>query len=123
MGLTARFLLPMSYPNGEVLYMNDLLPCPFCGGKSEIYDVQSEYDDDFSGYAVMCKACGDSTTVFITQSKAIAAWNKRAPSERGNELEKILAALVNAYYDHLAADGMIVRSIHQAQDFLKLNAD
>lgn len=104
--------------------MNDLLSCPFCGGNASVYEVETEIDGKFfTGFTVACDKCGVSTSASENEQKVIDCWNNRIPSERENELEKLLAALVNAHYDQLTVNGRTIRAIHQAQDFLKLNAD
>lgn len=50
-----------------------LEPCPFCGGKVEIYDGAPHYAS-----AVACPAC-DCTLYGTTTAEAIAAWSRRAP--------------------------------------------
>lgn len=58
--------------------MNDLLPCPFCGGEAELNI------SDFSS-SVKCKECGVKSRCFIhgtddldgSDIKAIKAWNVR----------------------------------------------
>ena len=104
--------------------MNDLFSCPFCGGNASVYEVETETDGkSFSGFVVACEECGISTPVSNDELKVIDCWNNRAPSERENELEKLLAALIDAHYDELAARSRFIRFIHRAKDFLKLNAD
>ena len=104
--------------------MNDLFSCPFCGGNAFVYEVETELDGKtFSGFVVACEECGISTPASDDEQKVIDCWNNRVAPERENELEKLLAALVNAHYDELAASGRHIRAIHQAKDFLKSHAD
>ena len=67
-----------------------LLPCPFCGG------VQIEafhYIDRGWGasWHVECVAeeCGNSTCHHDTEATAIAAWNKRQPTQSDNNFHKL----------------------------------
>lgn len=58
--------------------MEKLLPCPFCGA---VPDITGE-DDGIWG--VECSSNDPvivSTIAFETRSEAIAAWNRRTPSE------------------------------------------
>ena len=102
--------------------MNDLLLCPFCGANASVYEVETDSNTP-SGFVVACNECGISTPASDDEQKVIYAWNNRVPSEREYELEKLLAALVDAHYDELAASGRHIRAIHQARDFLKADAD
>lgn len=56
----------------------ELLPCPFCGGKAEL--VQNA-GYDCPRYIVICTGCdaqiGVSDDPFIAPEHAIAAWNRR----------------------------------------------
>ena len=97
-----------------------LLKCPFCGGEAEIYEVEDSFA---SGFVVACEKCGTSTPMSDDELKVTKSWNNRVPSERENEIEKILAVLVNSHYDELNANARHVHAIHQAKDFLKQNAD
>ena len=114
----------MKYRNGEVLSVSEeLLKCPFCGGEAELCEVETELDGKIvSGFIVACEECGTCTPMNDDEQKVITCWNNRVPSERENELEKMLAVLVNSHYDELNADARHARAIHQAQDFLKQNA-
>ena len=52
--------------------MNELLPCPCCGGAASI-DIERQY------YSAGCEDCGLQTTYRESNDGAITAWNSRAP--------------------------------------------
>lgn len=56
--------------------MNDLLPCPFCGGEAEILTAESMHGGYLFG--IMCNDCRSRGDVYDTEAEAIAAWNSRA---------------------------------------------
>ncbi|MGI6751113.1 MAG: Lar family restriction alleviation protein [Anaerovoracaceae bacterium] len=52
-----------------------LKKCPFCGGEGDIavgtsYGFSKEYEP-------YCRKCGASLGIYITETEAIAAWNRR----------------------------------------------
>jgi len=58
----------------------DLKSCPFCNSKAKI-DKPSR---SAPGWQVFCPKCETvATPVFATEAEAIAAWNTRAPAEKG----------------------------------------
>lgn len=62
--------------------MSELLPCPFCGSAvGEASNVGEDEDNWFVG--CMEGDCGVNPCVFHpnSEAEAIAAWNRRAPSE------------------------------------------
>lgn len=56
--------------------MNELKPCPFCGGEAEILTAESMHGGYLFG--IMCNDCRSRGDVFDTEAEAIAAWNTRA---------------------------------------------
>ena len=62
---------------------NELKPCPFCGGKAILRNVDDAWD---SSVYVECQACGASTKMWPyvfefeepgAVSRAVHNWNKR----------------------------------------------
>lgn len=62
--------------------MNELLPCPFCGG--EAYTRRTIVNDD-AMYVAFCMTCGASSAYCTTRGGALALWNSRAYSVTGDE--------------------------------------
>ena len=52
---------------------NDILHCPFCGGKMEVLDKFYAFD----GFTVRCKVCSCGTDCYMTKDKALEAANRR----------------------------------------------
>lgn len=61
--------------------MDELKPCPFCGGKASI-NFDSEAIVDSQGrhwaYNVVCDKCCATSGLAYSIEMAIEAWNKRA---------------------------------------------
>lgn len=71
--------------------MNELKPCPFCGGEARIRDftmVDLEPEID-----VFCINCGAQTFVYETKDDAIEAWNRRVEDSDIERLRKKVSAL------------------------------
>lgn len=52
--------------------MDELKPCPFCGGKKYIEKQTNDY-----GSYVICRKCGSASGFFKMQKEAVEAWNSR----------------------------------------------
>ena len=62
--------------------MIELLPCPFCGGKAELYGINNS-----NPFIVYCTNCGvemGNEKDFLTY-QAIEAWNTRIPNTSCNK--------------------------------------
>jgi len=55
----------------------ELLPCPFCGGKGQIEEIEI-YED--SGYVIRCTECESDGSPCYYENKAIEHWNRRTQS-------------------------------------------
>jgi Lar family restriction alleviation protein len=72
-------ICPVEAEEGEALRSNDLLPCPFCGGKAKAWGPE---DECYTGlFARVSCHCGISTGNYRTQKEAIEKWNTRAGDE------------------------------------------
>lgn len=64
--------------------MNDLKPCPFCGGDAEIYKLKFDWKNIC--YRIHCKEfCCIQVQFYKTKEDAVMAWNGR----NGSMIEKI----------------------------------
>jgi Lar family restriction alleviation protein len=52
--------------------IEDIKPCPFCGGFAELMEF-----DGLESYDVVCNDCGAGITSFDVGEEAIYAWNRR----------------------------------------------
>ena len=50
----------------------DLKPCPFCGGKAELFHSYDGY------HCVQCTCCACGTIHMITEMAVVRMWNRRA---------------------------------------------
>lgn len=57
--------------------MEELKPCPFCGGEAEIVDIDPTPHYVAETHWVACKECKASTNYSKNRDKAIEAWNRR----------------------------------------------
>lgn len=71
-------------------------PCPFDGEEAEISFLKENRDHD-DCWTVRCSGGDHAHICRDSESEAIAAWNRRAPSETVNAIEKKLAALTAAW--------------------------
>ena len=55
----------------------ELKPCPFCGGKSELWESKAS-NGYLYGYAIRCVMCKSRTKIYKEIEYATDAWNRRA---------------------------------------------
>ena len=56
--------------------MNDLKPCPFCGGNAELRAADNKKVK--TDWYVLCLGCCAKTFPYWNREKAAEAWNRRA---------------------------------------------
>lgn len=60
--------------------MNELKPCPFCGGEAGIHfhsELNEYYISEIDAVYIYCKHCDATTGPFLKKEVAIEAWNRR----------------------------------------------
>lgn len=72
----------------------ELLPCPFCGGKAEVYEFDDvgEDDENFGGSAIVCTNCQCTTAVHFDRKEHLySSWNEREPDAARTALAGVTA--------------------------------
>lgn len=75
----------------------ELKPCPFCNGRSDLLVIQDPYISSYISYNfyVQCDDCGvEGPSIDVAHNtdcrsaikEAITAWNKRAPEACDNDM-------------------------------------
>lgn len=88
---------PEGWIGEQHVAIDDLLPCPFCGGKNLEFSNLC-FSDDFS---IGCNDCRMAQHCYHTPASARDAWNKRAENNQPN-LRKALEEIAN---DHKTSRG------------------
>ena len=69
-----------AYAWEELEYKEELLPCPFCGGKATINPIYNDVPETglmVTLHRVRCPICDARTGDCDTEEKAIKQWNRR----------------------------------------------
>lgn len=67
--------------------MQELKPCPFCGGEAvvdhwELSSPDEGWEDEREDiYYIVCSECGSETYEYRSKEEAIEAWNRRKKNE------------------------------------------
>lgn len=61
--------------------MSDLLPCPFCGGKTISFAVGETID-------VICQNCSTTIPCCDTEEEAIGRWNTRYKPTKSEDADE-----------------------------------
>jgi Lar family restriction alleviation protein len=88
-----------------------LLPCPFCGApESELMlccDPEEGLDNSGPSRRIQCAGCNIEAPFYDTESEAIAAWNRRAPtSPAENALGAVAAESIKPALVEVLCDAM-----------------
>ena len=71
--------------------MAELLPCPFCGCRAELYRTSGDHQITTGEWILEdvwncgCKKCGVGFSELNNRDLAVVKWNTRTPKERGGE--------------------------------------
>lgn len=58
-----------------------LKPCPFCGGKAEMFELDQDEPANAGGSVIQCSVCQASSAVeFGTKETLVERWNRRTPT-------------------------------------------
>ena len=57
--------------------MNEVKPCPFCGGKACLV-VDPSLHPRYRYYGIKCTECGIETKFYFKAEFAVEEWNRRA---------------------------------------------
>ena len=60
--------------------MDNLKPCPFCGGKAEI--IKTHLFGKTVGYMAGCKNCWCELRIYTSKQNAVKAWNRRKGEDK-----------------------------------------
>ena len=66
--------------------MNELRPCPFCGGEAFVQKFRMDDTGRFF-ISVVCRVCFAQTGHHTKEAYAIEAWNRRAGEEDKHETD------------------------------------
>ena len=61
--------------------MEELKPCPFCGGEAELKLIPNYFTQGLSsnGWAIECTRCHCTQTPHMSDHDAVEDWNERKP--------------------------------------------
>lgn len=68
--------------------MNEILPCPFCGGEAKRHDIEAREEIDNAGASyIECEGCGACTQLhFDRKENLVDSWNQRTSDGLGRRV-------------------------------------
>lgn len=93
--------------------MSELKPCPFCGGKAEIWRANESYPKRKAWIACM-GGCGVMTNEFDNNEQAAEIWNTRTitradiPESLVREIQAEGLEKLHGKYGHKTLDGVVI---------------
>jgi hypothetical protein len=99
----------------------ELLPCPFCGGKADIFKTATKYAVECDNAA--CTVNPDALATF--KHEAIAAWNRRTPAAAAGagELPERIADIEGMWAQAMQDPNFVADIEKQSQDVAEILAN
>ncbi|WP_432761146.1 Lar family restriction alleviation protein [Salmonella enterica] len=108
-------------PAPLMLDKDELLPCPFCGGKARQVTIEQGDDPNFGGDVITCTECGASSHVeFGFKENLKSAWNSRASMLQGKfrDLSQPVDPQVAEYEQIMLQAGWVVVPVEPTDEMI-----
>lgn len=97
--------------------MNELKPCPFCGGEAWIDEFQQEHFNRPKleyVWSIECKECAFSSRYHKSKDEAIEKWNTRAKQQECEKCKRI-----EKWYEHFGCTPTILEKYKKTIEFIR----
>lgn len=108
-------------PAPVVLDKDELLPCPFCGGKARQVTIEQDDVPNFGGDVITCTECGASSHVeFGFKENLKSAWNSRAAMLQGklHDLSQPVDPQISEYGQIMLQAGWVMVPIEPTDEMI-----
>ncbi|EAV3687776.1 restriction alleviation protein, Lar family [Salmonella enterica] len=108
-------------PAPLMLDKDELLPCPFCGGKARQVTIEQGDDPNFGGDVITCIECGASSHVeFGFKENLKSAWNSRAAMLQGKfrDLSQPVDPQVTEYEQIMLQAGWVMVPVEPTDEMI-----